>query len=182
MSNREEAAGLNSKYLAPIIWSVLEVGFTILISNLAILFGAFAYQLMQEKSLPMADVLSLQFGNIQYKDVIVFVFGIAAPSIWILGRNHRLWRHSKLCFALFVVQILVVFGGGLVYSLSLTGAVKNIAFAELWAFRCLLVAIFLWFMTLCCQKIIIERSGGGLASPGDGEESGQDVLKYLRRG
>lgn len=180
MSFGDQSAPWKDKYLSPIFWSGAEVLFTLIISNLAIVFGIFVYQLIQEKSVPFESVILLHLNGILYKDIIVFVFGIAAPSIWILWRNHRLWRHYKICWILFVLQIGVVISVGVIYALSVAGVVKNVGFAEYWAQRCFIGAVFMWFVTLCYQKIVIDKSSDGISAPNNAGQSANDLLTSLR--
>lgn len=168
------------KYLSPIMWSLFEVLFTLLVSNLAIIFGIFVYQLLQEKTAPMTDVVFSHLSNLQYKDLIIFVFGVAAPSIWILGKNQRVWRHYKFCAILFLLQCAVVISVGLIYALSLAGVVKNVVLAEYWARYCFFCAVLMWFFTLCYQKIVLDKSSDGISAPNNAGQSASDLLTTLR--
>lgn len=168
------------RYIIPVLWSFFEVLFTIIVSNLAIIFGIFVHQLLQDKTAPMGDVFLLHLNNLQYKDLIVFVFGIAAPSIWILGRNQRLWRHYKFCAILFGLQCGVVISVGMIYALSLAGVVKNVDLAEYWARYCFFGAVFMWFLTLCYQKIVLDKSSDGISAPNNAGQSAANLLDSLR--
>jgi len=180
MSSNANSAPWRDKYLSPILWSLLEVIFTLVVSNLAIFAGIFVYKLINPETAAVGDVFLLHLNKLQYKDLIVFVFGIAAPSIWILVRNQRLWRHYKFCGFLFVLQCGVVISVGLIYSLSLADVVKNVDFAEYWASRCFYGAVFMWFITLCYQKIVIDKSSDGISAPNNAGQSAANLLNSLR--
>lgn len=180
MSSNENSAPWRDKYINPVAWSFFEVVFTLVVSNLAIFAGIFVYKLMNPETAPTGDVFLLHINKLQYKDLIVFVFGIAAPSIWILVRNQRLWRHYKICWFLFILQCAVVISVGLIYALSLADVVKNVDFAEYWARRCFLSAVVMWFLTLCYQKIVIDKSSDGISAPNNAGKSASDILNSLR--
>jgi len=158
----------------------LEVIFTLVVSNLAIFAGIFVYKLINPETAPTSDVFLLHLNKLQYKDLIVFVFGIAAPSIWILVRNQRLWRHYKLCWLLFILQCGVVISVGIIYALSVADVVKNVDFAEFWARNCFFGAVFMWFLTLCYQKIVIDKSSDGISAPNNAGQSAKNLLDSLR--
>lgn len=176
----EHLSPLWEKYLSPIYWSFLEVLFTLLVSNLAIIFGIFVHQLLQDKTAPMLGVILTHLHNLQYRDLIIFVFGVAAPSIWILGRNQRVWRHYKFCAFLFILQWGVVISVGLIYALSLAGVVKNVELAEVWAKYCFFSAVIMWFITLCYQKIVLDKSSNNISAPDNAGQSAADLLNNLR--
>lgn len=180
MSSTTNSTPWKDKYLSPVLWSLLEVAFTLVVSNLAIFSGIFVYKLINPQTAPTADVFLLQLSQLQYKDLIVFVFGIAAPSIWILVRNQRLWRHYKICWLLFILQCIVVISVGVIYALSQADAVKNVNFAEYWARNCFFSAVGMWFLTLCYQKIVIDRSNYGISAPSNAGQSATNILDSLR--
>lgn len=180
MSSSENSAPFKDKFLYPVLWSLLEVFFTLVVSNFAILVGIFVYKLINSDTSDVWDVFMLHLNKLQYKDLIVFIFGIAAPSIWILIRNKRLWRHNKFCGLLFGLQCVVVMSVGLVYSLSLAEVVKNVDFAEYWASRCFYISVFMWFVTLSYQKIVIDKSSDGISTPNNAGQSAKSIVDSLR--
>lgn len=160
--------------------SAVEVVFTLCVSNLAILIGVFVSQLTSEQTQSTWVVFSSIIAkNIKATEILVFILGFIAPAIWIMVSHFRSWKHAKLWFLFFAIQIGVVGSTGIIFALSLIGALKNQALAESWANLCLALALIVWYVTLVYQKKILDGLSDRIGQPKPGNESGSAVLATL---
>lgn len=167
----------------PWVASGIEVGFTLLVSNFAILIAVFVYLLgqpSQQENVFWTVFVSVVNKNIKSTEIIVFILGLIAPAMWIMFKHIRLWRHTALWIILLLVQAGVVFSTALIFAMSITETLKNTNLANFWANLCLAAALIVLYSTLVYQKKFIEGAGDRVERPKPGKESGSDVLAALR--
>jgi len=170
-------------WINPWIASIIEVAFTLLVSNFAIFIAVFVYLLGQS---PQTDgafwttFATVIHKNIKSTEIIVFILGLIAPAMWIMFKHFRLWRHTVFWILLLFIQAVVVLSTGIIFAMSITDTLKNTDLASFWANLCLCAALCVWYSTLVYQKKIIEGAGDNVERPKPGKESGSDVLAALR--
>ncbi len=165
----------------PGVDSALEVAFTLLVSNLAILFAVFIYMLMHQPEKSFWEVLMTVIKDkIKPTEIIVFILGFIAPAMWIMFKNIHFWRHTALWFIFLGVQAFVVISTAIIFAMAITETLMNTELAQYWANWCLLAALVVWYATLVYQKKVIEDPGNRLKTPRPGKESGSDVLAALK--
>ncbi len=163
--------------------SIIEVAFTLLVSNFAILIAVFVYLLGQSSETDnafWATFAAVVHKNIKSTEIIVFILGLIAPAMWIMFKHFRLWRHTVFWILLLLIQAFVVMSTGIIFAMSITDTLKNTDLASFWANLCLVAALCVWYSTLVYQKKVIESAGDKLERPKPGKESGSDVLAALR--
>lgn len=163
--------------------SVIEVAFTLLVSNFAILIAVFVYLLGQPSQTDSpfwTTFATVVHKNIKSTEIIVFILGLIAPAMWIMFKHFRLWRHTVFWIALLLIQAVVVLSTGIIFAMSITDTLKNTNLASFWANLCLVAALCVWYSTLVYQKKVIESAGDKVERPKPGKESGSDVLAALR--
>lgn len=188
LTSEPRIAGKESSFWAkawsnPWVVSLLEVFFTLLVSNFAILIAAFVYLLGQSEPQETA-FWSVFFAviskNIKSTEIIVFILGLIAPAMWIMFKHIRLWRHTVLWVVLLAIQAVVVVSTAIIFAMSITDTLKNRDLANFWAYWCFGAAICVWYSTLVYQKKVIESAADIVERPKPGRESGSDVLAALR--
>lgn len=163
--------------------SVIEVAFTLLVSNFAILIAVFVYLLRQPSQTDSAfwtTFATVVDKNIKSTEIIVFILGLIAPAMWIMFKHFRLWRHTAFWAVLLFIQVGVVLSTSIIFAMSITDTLKNRDLASFWANLCLVSALCVWYSTLVYQKKFIESAGDRVGRPKPGKESGSDVLAALR--
>lgn len=174
---------LERTWANPWFSSLIEVVFTLLVSNFAILIAVFVYMLghPQEPANTFWTVFVAVINkNIKSTEIIVFILALIAPAMWIMFKHIRLWRHTGQWLFLLVLQIGVVLSTAIIFAMSITDTLKNTNLANFWAYLCLVVALCAWYWTLVYQKKVIDSAGDKVERPRPGKESGSDVLAALR--
>ncbi len=167
----------------PWLGSLIEVVFTLIVSNFAILIAVFVYMLghSQEPENTFQTVFfSVVNKNIKSTEIIVFILALIAPAMWIMFKHIRLWRHTGQWIILLVLQVVVVLSTSIIFAMSITDTLKNTDLADSWAYFCFCVALCAWYWTLVYQKKFIDSAGEQIEKPKPGKESGSDVLAALR--
>jgi len=167
----------------PWLGSLIEVIFTLIVSNFAILIAVFVYMLghSQEPENTFQTVFfSVVNKNIKSTEIIVFILALIAPAMWIMFKHIRLWRHTGQWIILLVLQVVVVLSTSIIFAMSITDTLKNTDLADSWAYFCFCVALCAWYWTLVYQKKFIDSAGEQIEKPKPGKESGSDVLAALR--
>jgi hypothetical protein len=163
--------------------SLIEVIFTLLVSNLAILIAVFVYMLGHPQTPGntfWTVLVAVVNKNIKSTEIIVYILALIAPAIWIMFKHIRLWRHTGQLIFLLVLQIGVVLSTAIIFAMSMTDTLKNTNLANFWAYFCLIVALGAWYWTLVYQKKVIDSAWDKVERPKPGKESGSDVLAALR--
>lgn len=167
----------------PWVASFIEVVFTLLVSNFAILIAVFVYLLgqpQQHESTFWTVFFAVVNKNIKATEIIVFILALIAPAMWIMFKNIRLWRHTVLWIVLLAIQVVVVLSTSIIFAMSITDTLKNTNLANSWAYICLFAALCVWYSTLVYHKKVIENAVDKVERPKPGKESGSDVLEALR--
>lgn len=184
-TSMEKKSRLSAKvWVNPYVVSGIEVAFTLLVSNFAILIAVFVYLLGQQPQQQENAFWTVFFTvvnkNIKSTEIIVFILGLIAPAMWIMFKHIRLWQHTVQWFVLLAIQTVVVFSTAIIFAMSITDTLKNTNLANYWACWCLVAALVVWYWTLVYQRNVIESAGDKVERPKLGKESGSDVLAALR--
>lgn len=178
---RPAAQWTNSTLKGPWLSSLYEVAFTLVVSNAMILLAAYIHILIKSDGLVFAEALATIFDEkIKPTELIGFVMGLIAPSLWIMFTNLRIWKHSWLWVIFCVLQILVVVCSSVVFALAVSSTLINSEVAQLSAYWFLLIALIVWYFTLVYQKAVLDGINKQFGMPRPGKESGSDVMAALK--
>lgn len=171
----------NSALKGPWFSSLYEVAFTLVVSNAMIFLAAYIHILIKSDGIVFADALSIIFNEkIKPTELIGFVMGFIAPSLWIMFTNLRIWKHSWLWLLFCVLQIVVVVCSSVVFALAVSSTLVNSETAQLSAYWFLWTALIVWYFTLVYQKAVLNGINKQFSMPRPGKESGSDVMAALK--
>jgi hypothetical protein len=166
-------------YTNPWVVSLLEVLFALVISNFAILIAVFIQMLIDQRGLGFSSIfLEIVGEKIKPTETIGFILGFIAPSMWIMVRHFRAWRHGSLFFAFLLVQALVILSSAIIFSLAVSETLRNADLAQSWVYWCLIFALAVWYSTLVYQRKVLDSVV--IETPKPGAESGSNVLASLK--
>lgn len=129
--------------------SLLEVSFTLIVSNLALFFLVFVY-LVEVKgadfTLSMAS--SVIRDNVKPGEVLVYLLALVAPTLWLMLANWRARRHAFLYSSLLIIQFGVIGLAAYVYGASKFERALNAEFVSDFALGAFVVGVAVWLVVL----------------------------------
>lgn len=164
----------------PWIMALVEVGFSLLVSNCALLFAVFVYMVHSKGEVLTFDLaLRIIVSAINMYEIIVYILAVLAPAMWIMINNWQARKYNVLFWFLFFVQILILVCCFYIYGVGKTGGSVNKEFVEGIAKYSIFIAIFIWYVTVWFQRAFIDSLGARVANskPSDGTSAILNGLK-----
>lgn len=183
LSSRQVTSSPSNRFyrfvMNPWIMSLFEVLFALLISNFAILIAVFIQMLMDQRENGFQMIfLEIVGEKIKPTEMIGFILGFIAPSMWIMVHHFRAWRHASLWFVFLVVQSLVILSSAIIFSLAISATLRNAQLAQSWVYWCLVFALAVWYATLVYRRKVLDSVV--IETPKPGSDSGANVLASLK--
>lgn len=159
----------------PIGISLLEISFTLVVSNLALLFLIFVYLVeIEGADLTASMAIGVIKNNVKPGEVLVYLLALVAPTLWLMLANWRARRHAFLYSTLLMVQLLVIALAAYVYGASKFERALNARFVSDFALGAFLVGVLVWLVVLVYVRWLptqLQRKNT--------EQSGKAILDEL---
>lgn len=154
----ETKIGLKEKILTnPWSDSFVEVFITLAISNFAIIIAAVvALLLLPDGADSGKTIIEIAYKSLRPTELTVYIFGFIAPTIWIMFRHMRYWKHTTLWVVMLLAQIAIILFATIIFSLAISESLRNISLAEKLLAWCFAIALLVWYSSLVYQKKFID--------------------------
>ena len=138
--------------------SFVELAFTLIISNAALLFLVFTY-LVDTEGAQFSWELSARIieKNFVPTEVLVYLLALISPALWIMAFNWRARKHVAFYWGLLLIQGIIVVGSAYIYGKAKTGGVKNVEFVTHWSSTCLILGLVIWYVTMVYNRAVISK-------------------------
>lgn len=143
--------------LNPVMISFWEVIVTFLLANVALFFAVFVYMVHTEVPFSFELAWHIIRENVKSSEVLIYVMGVVAPTLWFMFAHWRARSHSNLFFVVLIFQGIVICTSAYIYGAGKTGGKMNADFVDFWAIFCLVCALLIWFATLMYKRLVIDK-------------------------
>ncbi|WP_123730655.1 hypothetical protein [Stenotrophomonas rhizophila] len=167
---------------APWVMALAEVGFSLLVSNCALLFAVFVYMVHSKgEELSFELALRIILSSINKYEIVVYILAILAPAMWIMINNWKARKYNLLFWVLFFAQFSIIVCCFYIYGAGKSGETINEAFVEVVAKISIVAAVCIWYITVWFQRSFFDDIGQRVsaAKPSDGAG---DILGGLKVG
>lgn len=138
--------------------SLIEVGFSLFVSNCALLFAVFIYLVNTKSAILTYDVaLRVIISSINIGEMIVYILAVLAPAMWIMVSNWRARKYNVIFWILGFFQVAIIICCFYIYGVSKTGELANPDFVKRFAMICFPMSVIIWYVTVFFQRAFLNE-------------------------
>ena len=136
----------------------IEVVFSLVVSNFALVVAAFIYMVSTEGAhFSLSLIVNVMRSAINSAEAIVYILAVIAPAMWIMVNNWRARSYHWMFPWIICVQSIIVIFCFCIYGMAKVGRIGNQNFVDLFASICFPVAVFTWYITVYFQRAHLDQ-------------------------
>ncbi|WP_164283351.1 hypothetical protein [Stenotrophomonas maltophilia] len=162
--------------------ALVEVCFSLFVSNCALLFAVFIYLVNTKSAVLTYDVaFGVIVRSINLGEIIVYILAVLAPAMWIMVSNWRARKYNVIFWILGFFQVAIIVCCFYIYGVSKTGELVNPDFVKRFAMICFPMSVLIWYVTVFFQRAFLNEVTAN-ATQASGAAGSNAILAGLQEG